>query len=63
MNADGSDRKKIQGINATPVKCNSKTGKLVYVKSEEENKLVVYDWKNKTASEVLDGAKLMSLFN
>jgi Tol biopolymer transport system component len=63
MSANGSNRKIIEGINATPVKCNSNAGKFVYVKSEEENKLVIYDWKNKTASEVLDGTKLMSLFN
>lgn len=62
MNADGSKRQKIEGINATPVKYNAKANKLIYIKSEEENKLMLFDWKKKTATEVLDGTKLAELF-
>lgn len=62
MNMDGSERQKIEGINATPVKYNAKAHKLIYIKSEEENKLMLFDWKKKTARELLDGTKLAELF-
>jgi Tol biopolymer transport system component len=62
MSADGSKREKIEGVNATPVKYNAKANKLIYIKSEEENKLMLFDWKLKTARELLDGTKLAALF-
>lgn len=62
MHSDGNNKQKIEGINATPVKYNAKAGQLAYIKSEEENKLILFDWKKKTAAEVLDGTKLMGQF-
>ncbi len=62
IQADGTNRQKIEGVNATPVKYNAKARKLIYIKSEEENKLMLYDWQTKTAMELLDGTKLVKLF-
>jgi Tol biopolymer transport system component len=62
MDADGSSRQKIEGVNATPVKYNAKARKLIYIKSEEENKLMLYDWQTKTAMELLEGTILSQLF-
>ena len=47
MNSDGNNKQKIEGINSTPVKYNAKAGQLAYIKSEEENKLILFDWKRK----------------
>ncbi|MGZ8518192.1 MAG: TolB family protein [Chitinophagaceae bacterium] len=62
MNSDGNNKQKIEGINSTPVQYNAKAGQLAYIKSEEENKLILFDWKKKTTAEVLDGTKLMGQF-
>ncbi len=62
MNADGSNRKKIEGINATPVKYNKKADQFLYIKSEEENRLMLFDRKTNTARELIDGTKLGQLF-
>jgi Tol biopolymer transport system component len=62
MDADGNNKQKIEGINAEQVSYNSKTMRFAYIKSEEENKLVVYDWKTKKGEEVLDGTSMMGLF-
>lgn len=63
MHEDGTNRQKIEGVNATPVKYNAKANKLVYIKSEEENKLMLFDWSTRTATELLDGTKLANLFD
>lgn len=63
MDADGTNRQKIEGVNATPVKYNAKANKLVYIKSEEENKLMLFDWSTRSAIELLDGTKLANLFD
>jgi Tol biopolymer transport system component len=62
MQADGTNRQKIDGINATPVKYNAKANKVIYIKSEEENILMLFDWQTKIATEILDGTKLAGLF-
>lgn len=62
MQVDGTNRQKIEGVNATPVKYNAKTRKLIYIKSEEENKLMLFDWQTKTTIALLDGTKLSELF-
>lgn len=62
MSVDGSGKQEIAGVNSTPVKYNAKTTQLAYIKSEEENKLILFDWKKKTASAMLDGTKLMKQF-
>ena len=62
MQVDGTNRQKIEGVNATPVKYNAKARKLIYIKSEEENKLMLFDWQTKTAMELLDGTTLAKLF-
>lgn len=62
MNVNGTNRQKIEGIKATPVKYNAKAKKFVYIKSEEENKLILFDWQTRLATEILDGTKLMGLF-
>ena len=62
MDIDGKIKRRIEDINATPVRYNSRTSKFAYIKSEQENKLMIYDWKTKISSEVLDGTVLMDLF-
>jgi predicted oxidoreductase (fatty acid repression mutant protein) len=62
MNTDGSNRQIIEGVNATPVEYNSKSNQLILIKSEVENKLMLFDWKKKTTAELLDGTKLAALF-
>jgi len=62
MKADGSKRQKIEGINATPVNYNKKANQFLYIKSEEENRLMLFDRKTNTAIEMIDGTKLGYLF-
>lgn len=62
MDRDGKKRQRIEGVNATPVKYNSRANKLVYIKSEEENKLMLFDWSTHAFTELLDGTKLSKLF-
>ena len=62
MNADGSNRKKVEGINPEQVKYNVAAGQIAFIKSETENKVVLFDWKKKTSTIILDGAKLIEIF-
>jgi len=62
MNTDGTNQRKIEGINSYQVKYNSKAGMFVYVNSETNNNVVIYDWKTKTESVILDGTKLLEKF-
>ena len=54
--------KKIEGINSTPVKYNPAAGQFVFIKSETENKVVLFDWKKKTGIIILDGTKMIEIF-
>jgi len=62
MNADGSNRRKVEGINSYQVKYNAAAGKLVYVNTETDNNVMVYDWKKKTSTVILDGTKMIDRF-
>jgi len=62
INIDGSNRQKIEGADITEGKYNSTTKKIVYVLSEEENKLVLFDLANKTTTVILDGKEMITKF-
>lgn len=62
MNTDGSNRRKVEGINSYQVKYNAAAGKLIYVNTETDNNVVLYDWKKKTQTIILDGTKLIDRF-
>ena len=47
---------------AEQVKYNSATGKFVYVTTETDNNVVLFDWKNKTQAIILDGTKMIEKF-
>ena len=55
-------RKKVEGINAEQVKYNAAAGKFVYVNSETDNNVVLYDWKTKTQTIILDGIKMIDRY-
>jgi Tol biopolymer transport system component len=55
---DGTDKKKIQGINAFVVKYNMATGKAAYVTQQPESKLIIYDWKTGTSTVLIDPSAL-----
>ena len=63
IDADGKNKQKIEGIEATDVKYNRKTLRFAYIKSEKENKLMLYDWKTNKVSELLDGTSMLDMFN
>jgi len=56
MNTDGSKRTKVDGIKGQQPKYNAVNGLFVY---EADNTIVLYDWKKKTATVILDGAKMI----
>ena len=62
MNSDGSNKRKIEGINSYHVKYNPAAGKFVYVNTETNNNVVLYDWKKKTSTIIMDGAKIIDIF-
>jgi len=62
MNIKAGDRRKIEGINAEHVKYNTFAGKFVYVNTETDNNVVLYDWKMKTQTIILDGTKMIDRF-
>jgi len=62
MNLNGSNRRKIEGINSYHIKYNSGAGKFVYVNTESDNNVMVYDWKKKTSTVMLDGTKMIDRF-
>jgi len=63
MNVTNGTRKKIEGINAEHVKYNSATGKLVYVNSETDNNVVVFDLKTKKQTILFDGTKMIGKYD
>lgn len=58
---DGTDKKKIEGINAFLVKYNQATGKAAYVTQQPESKLIIYDWKSRTSTVLIDPSALKGL--
>ena len=62
MNINDKSRKKVEGINSEHVKYNAVNGKFVYVNSETDNNVVVYDWKAKSTIIILDGTKMIDKF-
>jgi len=62
MNVNDRKKSKVEGINAEQVKYNAASGKFVYVTTETDNNVVLYDWKNKTRAIVVDGTKMIDKF-
>jgi Tol biopolymer transport system component len=62
MNVNDKKKKSIEGINAGQVKYNITSGNFVYVTTETDNYVVLYDWKNKKQTTILDGTKMIEKF-
>ncbi len=62
MNINDKSRKRVEGINSEHVKYNAFTGKFVYVNSETNNDVVLYDWKTKSTTIIIDGTKMINQF-
>jgi Tol biopolymer transport system component len=58
MNVNDRKKRKVEGINAEQVKYNAVSGKFVYVTTETDNNVFLYDWNNKTRTIILDGTKM-----
>ena len=62
MNVTDRKKTKVDGINSEQVKYNAVAGKIVYVNSETNNNVVVYDWKMKSTTIILDGTKMIEKY-
>jgi Tol biopolymer transport system component len=62
MNVNDKKKKRIEGINAEQVKYNTNSGYFVYVTTETDNDVILYDWKNKKQTTILDGTKMLDKF-
>jgi hypothetical protein len=62
MNVNDKTKKRIEGINAEQVKYNTNSGYFVYVTTETDNDVILYDWKNKKQTTILDGTKMLDKF-
>ena len=62
MNVNDRIRKKVEGINAEHVKYNSAAGKFVYVNSETDNNVILYDLKTKKQTILFDGTKMIEKY-
>jgi len=62
MNVNDRQKTKVDGINSEQVKYNAAAGKIVYVNSETNNNVVVYDWKMKSTTIILDGTKMIGKY-
>jgi Tol biopolymer transport system component len=62
MDINDKSRRRLDGINSEHVKYNSVSGKFVYITSETDNNVMVYDWKKKINTIVLDGTKMIDRF-
>lgn len=49
MNVDGSNRKKVEGVQSFSLKYNPATKKAVYITQQPDSKLVLFDWEKKTS--------------
>jgi Tol biopolymer transport system component len=62
MNVNNRKKTKVDGINSEQVKYNASAGKLVYVNSETDNNVILYDWKTKIKTIIFDGTKMPDKF-
>jgi len=59
MNINDRKKIKIEGIKADQVKYNAATKKFVYT---ADNKVILFDWKNKTETMLLDGTEMIDKY-
>jgi Tol biopolymer transport system component len=62
MGIDGSNKKKIEGINSFLVRYNPATKQAAYITQQPDSKLVLFDWEKKTTTVLLDQSILRGLF-
>jgi Tol biopolymer transport system component len=62
MKADGANRQKIAGIEATELKYNAASKKFIYILSEAENKVMMYDMIKRKARVILNGPEMINKF-
>ncbi|HJS53858.1 MAG TPA: DPP IV N-terminal domain-containing protein [Chitinophagaceae bacterium] len=62
MNTKDRNKTKVEGINSEQVKYSASAGKLVYITTETDNNVILYDWKRKTKTIILDGTKMPDKF-
>jgi len=62
MNVNDRKKKRIEGISAEHVKYNIASGNFVYVTTETDNNVILFDWKKKTKTIILDGTKMLDKF-
>lgn len=58
MNVDGRNRQKVEGVNSYLVKYNAASGQLAYITTQPDTKLVLFDWKKKTSTVLLNTSQL-----
>ena len=59
---DSGKKQELEGINHYHAKYNPASGKFAYVLEEPENKVVIYDWKNKTTEVLVNDVRIKQLF-
>ena len=59
MNIHDRRKTKVEGINTDQVKYNAAAGKFVYA---ADNNVILFDWKNKKQTLLLDGTKMIDKF-
>ena len=62
INADGSERKKLEGFKSSQAKYNANSGQFVYANAEPENRLLVYDLKAKKEIIIMDQKAITELW-
>jgi Tol biopolymer transport system component len=62
MNIDGTNKQKVEDVKSYLVKFSRADGLLAYIAAQPENKVIVYDWKKKTSSILLDEPVLNSIW-
>ena len=62
MRIDSGKKQKLEGINHYQVKYSSVAGMFAYVLEDPENKVVIYDWKNKTTEVLVNDIRIKQLF-
>ena len=62
INSDGSNRRKAEGLKSEQSKYNAAASQFVYVTNETGNTVVLYDWKKKTSTAILDGTKMIEQY-
>jgi Tol biopolymer transport system component len=62
MNVNNKKKTRVEGINSEQVKYNAAAGKFVYVTTETDNNVILFDWKTKQKTIALDGTKMIGVF-